>query len=182
VPLDDASLERPAATSDAATERVRSDVVRAVRKVCPSWLADHADDFAQVVTTRILGRMKATGGQVEFSQGYLYRAAYSAVVDEIRKRRRLREVSVEEVGESVMPTSRHGSESVLARLELRDALLQCLARLIVVRRRAVMLHLQGHSVADISALLECDRRRAENLTYRGLADVRACLAAQGLSR
>jgi RNA polymerase sigma-70 factor (ECF subfamily) len=44
-----------------------------------------------------------------------------------------------------------------------------------------MLHIQGHSVDEISALLDCSRKKADNLVYRGLADLRACLSARGVT-
>ena len=43
-----------------------------------------------------------------------------------------------------------------------------------------MLHLMGHSVDEISALLECRYKQAENLVYRGLSDLRACLKTRGV--
>ena len=43
-----------------------------------------------------------------------------------------------------------------------------------------MLHLMGHSVDEISALLECRYKQAENLAYRGLSDLRACLKKRGV--
>jgi RNA polymerase sigma-70 factor, ECF subfamily len=161
-------------------ERLRSDVARAVRKICPRWLSDHADDLAQIATARVLERAIATDGQTEFSQGYVYRTVHSVLVDEIRKRRRLREVSMEPGHERVATSPRGNPEGNARRVELRDAIRRCLAKLLESRRRAVMLHLQGHSVVETGSLLACDRRKAENLTYRGLADLRSCLSSQGI--
>jgi RNA polymerase sigma-70 factor (ECF subfamily) len=160
-------------------EQLRADVARAVRKVCPRWLADEADDLTQVATARVLGRLRATDNRGAYTAGYLYRAAHSALVDEIRRRRRLREVPIE-AGLPARAEADDPEQQARAR-EIRDALLSCLARLAVPRRRAVMLHLQGHSVAEAGALLACDRKKAENLIYRGLADLRTCLVARGVS-
>ena len=44
-----------------------------------------------------------------------------------------------------------------------------------------MLHLQGHSADETGALLGCSRKQAQNLTYRGLADLRGCLVARGVA-
>ena len=85
-----AALPASSATAEAIAERLRMDVARAIRRVCPRWLRDQADDLTQIATGRVLDRIRATEHLVEFSQGYLYRAVYSALVDEIRKRRRLR--------------------------------------------------------------------------------------------
>jgi RNA polymerase sigma-70 factor (ECF subfamily) len=43
-----------------------------------------------------------------------------------------------------------------------------------------MLHLQGHSLDEICAMLEEPRKKVENLAYRGLADLRRCLKARGI--
>ena len=45
---------------------------------------------------------------------------------------------------------------------------------------AVVLHLQGHSVPEAARLLNWGNKRTENLVYRGLADLRNCLALKGL--
>jgi RNA polymerase sigma-70 factor (ECF subfamily) len=48
------------------------------------------------------------------------------------------------------------------------------------RRLAVTLYLQGHTVAEAASILEWPFKRTENLIYRGLADLRACLRCKGL--
>ena len=165
----------PATPADSVVEQLRLDVARAVRKVCPHWLAAEADDLTQTAVLRVLHRIRDTSGTVVYSPGYLYRAAHSALVDEIRRRRRLREVPIEPDRHAAPEPS--GPARRVERGEIRGALMRCLASLAAARRRAVMLHLQGHTVAETGALLECDRKKAENLIYRGLADLRACLAA-----
>jgi RNA polymerase sigma-70 factor (ECF subfamily) len=164
--------------ADTIAAELRSAVARAVRRVCPSWLADDADDITQIATNRVLTRINQTSGNVAFTSGYLYRAVHSALVDEIRKRRRLREEPIGDTA-AIVPGAepRRGNEA----WEIRDALRACLERLAHDRRRAVMLHLQGHSAAEASALLGCNHKRAENLIYRGLADLRACLSARGVT-
>ena len=79
----------------ADVEQLRADILRAVRSICPRWLADQADDLTQIAVSRILDRLRATKGKLEVSPGYLYRTAYSVVIDEIRRRRRLREIPLE---------------------------------------------------------------------------------------
>ena len=147
--------------ADALVDRLRADVARAVRHVCPDWLADQADDLTQIATTRVLDRIRATSGSVTFTAGYVYRAAYSALIDEIRKRRRLREVPLEP---DLMARSHLGDpERQAGARSIREALAGRLAALMVSRRRAVTLHLQGHSFGEIATLLSCAKKKAENL-------------------
>ena len=102
-------------------EQLRAAVARAVRRVCPRWLADEADDLTQIATTRVLARVNDTTGRVAFTSGYLYRAAYSALVDEIRARRRRREDPIED--EAVLPG--RGPTAGNEAWEIRDALMAC---------------------------------------------------------
>ena len=159
-------------------EQLRADVCRAVRRVCPPWLADQADDLAQIATSRILDRFRTTSGTPEFSEGYVYRTAYSVVIDEIRRRRRRPEVPMEP--DFALESQQGNPERLALGREVRDAIRRCLSGLIQSRRRAATLHLLGHSLAEIAALLECRRKQADNLVYRGLADLRACLGEQGI--
>jgi RNA polymerase sigma-70 factor (ECF subfamily) len=115
---------------------------------------------------------------LELSPGYLYRTAYSVVIDEIRRRRRLREVPLEP---DVPARSNEGDpEHQTFSREVREAVTGCLVKLVASRRRAVTLHLLGHSVAEIGALLECRYKQAENLVYRGMSDLRGCLRKRGV--
>jgi RNA polymerase sigma-70 factor, ECF subfamily len=173
-----AAPEDPIAVAD--VEQLRLDIARAVRSVCPRWLADQADDLAQIAMCRLLDRVRTTEGTIEITSGYLYRTAYSVVIDEIRRRRRLRELPLEP---DVSAQSHEGNpERQTFSREVREAVTGCLARLATSRRRAVTLHLMGHSLDEISALLECRYKQTENLVYRGLGDLRACLRKHGVQR
>jgi RNA polymerase sigma-70 factor (ECF subfamily) len=115
---------------------------------------------------------------VVLTSGYIYRAAYSALIDEIRRRRRLRELPMEL---DLVPASHEDSPERRAEgRSIRKHVTNCLSTLMVARRRAVMLHLQGHSLDEICAMLEEPRKKIENLAYRGLADLRRCLKARGV--
>lgn len=72
-------------------------------------------------------------------------------------------------------------ERIAAGREIGRALLACLDRLVRARRLAVTLYLQGHSVPEAAALLAWTVKRTENLVFRGLADVRRCLTARGMT-
>jgi RNA polymerase sigma-70 factor (ECF subfamily) len=66
--------------------------------------------------------------------------------------------------------------------EIGEAIRDCLGRLVRPRRMAVTLDLQGHRVAEVARLLGWSAKKAENLVYRGLADLRGCLKAKGMGR
>jgi len=66
--------------------------------------------------------------------------------------------------------------------ELGLGIRDCLTRLAEQRRAAVLLHLEGFRAEEVSRVLGWDLKRIRNLTYRGLADLRRCLADKGLAR
>jgi len=160
---------------------VRADLARAVARVCPACMADRADDLVQVALLRVAEVYRRSEGKAEFSSFYLRKAAYSAVVDEIRRLRRRQEVPLEGGNPEADPASAQPDpEQSCAGGEIGQAIRDCLGRLVRPRRLAVTLHLQGHRVAEAARLLGWSAKKAENLVYRGLADLRSCLTAKGI--
>jgi RNA polymerase sigma-70 factor (ECF subfamily) len=163
--------------------RLRADLVRAVTRVCPSWLSSRSDDLVQVALMKVVDVQKRGEGTADLSASYLRKVAYSAVVDEIRRCRRRSEVSLEEE-QSALDRSTNGPdpERCAEGREIGLAIRGCLGKLAASRRVAVTLHLQGHSVPDAARLLGWSAKQAENLIYRGLADLRGCLGKAGVGR
>jgi RNA polymerase sigma-70 factor (ECF subfamily) len=179
---------RSAASVAAASEqddddaRIRESVLRAVRSICPSWLRDRSEDLAHAAMMRVMDVRKKSEAERDFSASYLRRAAYTALVDEIRRLRRKREVPFDVVAASaVSAATSTDPESMAAAKELGRAIVACLKGLARERRLAVTLYLQGHAIAEAARLLEFTVKRTENLAYRGLADLRDCLASKGLA-
>lgn len=174
----DGAGEAPASDLDYGELRAR--LARAVSRACPSWLGAQQDDIIQAAVLKVHQLQQAEGNRV-FSSSYLTKVAYSATVDEIRRMRRRRETRLDEVDPDRLGHSGAGSAEVALReREVGGALRDCLGRVVEARRQAVTLFLQGHRVPEIARLLGWPIKRAENLVYRGLGDVRRCLAAKGL--
>ncbi|HKQ97765.1 MAG TPA: sigma factor, partial [Candidatus Polarisedimenticolia bacterium] len=72
---------------DEGLEALRAPVRAAIRKVCPARLRHLADDIVQDVLLRLMEIRRRDWGNRPFPASYLYRAAYNATVDEIRRRR-----------------------------------------------------------------------------------------------
>src|SRR6188472_384739 len=87
------------ATEPASTESrwtaLAAAMARAVRRQCPAWLSDQAQDIAQVALTKIMAAEQRTEGERVLTSFYLHRVAHSALVDEIRRRKRRPEVPLE---------------------------------------------------------------------------------------
>jgi RNA polymerase sigma-70 factor (ECF subfamily) len=162
--------------------RLRADLQRAVNRICPRWLASRSDDLVQVAMMRIMEIQGKSEGNRELTSSYLYRVAYTALVDEIRRWRRRQEVPIEQATVEGRVTSESASpERVYAGREIGRSILDCLAQLGRPRRLAVALYLQGHTVPQASRVLGWSPKRTENLVYRGLADLRTCLASKGVT-
>ncbi|HET9228962.1 MAG TPA: RNA polymerase sigma factor [Thermoanaerobaculia bacterium] len=166
-------------------ERLRAELVRSVSRICPPWLASRADDLVQVALLRVLEVRRKSEANAQISTSYLRKTAYSALIDEIRRCRRRREISLERDDGEIEPEAERRSpnpdpEESSAGHEAGRAIRDCLARMVRPRRLAVALHLQGHSVPEIGHLMSWTPKKADNLVYRGMADLRECLGLKGV--
>lgn len=175
----------PTSPTDVRWTSLAATMARAVRRQCPAWLSADADDIAQAALTKVMAVERASEGTRELTSFYLHRVAHSALVDEIRRRKRRAEVPLEntsavgEHGSLHEPHAPDDPERQASCRELGFAVRNCLGCLARERRLAVTLHLQGHSVPEVARLLGWEAKRAENLVYRGLANLRQCLMRKG---
>ncbi len=162
--------------------KLREALAYAVKRVCPGWLSDRSEDIVQASIIRVMEIRRRSEGKREFSSSYLWRVAHSALVDEIRRLRRLQEIPLEDSSGGETPWAHRdpGPERAVAGAELGKGIQDCLSRLIDPRRRAVILYLMGHTVPEAAQLLGWDNKRTENLVYRGLENLRDCLKSKGL--
>jgi len=129
---------------------------------------------------RILERARE-GGSAEFNATYLWKTAYTVVLDEVRRVRRKRERAL---GDEVEPeaAAEHGPERQTLDREFVRTVRACLAGLSDDRRRAVQLRLVGLRHAEVARRLDSDEKRVMNLVFRGFEDLRACLRGKGMAR
>jgi RNA polymerase sigma factor (sigma-70 family) len=115
------------------------------------------------------------------SASYMYRAAMSAALDLLRRRRAGplgRPVPLEVVSETLVVKGGEPADDEAAQIA---ALARALDRLLTDRRIAVRLHLSGKSRDEITAVTGWSEAKARNLLYRGLADLKAILSEGGAS-
>ena len=157
---------------------LRADLVRAVRRVCPAWLSQDADDLVQESLIRVLQRQRRGEQAIEMSSAYLKKVAYSAVIDEIRRRRR----RVEAGERSELPVEAiESATDQFGAAAIGEGIRLCLEQQNADRRRALTLYLLGNSIDATARLLQSTQKRAENLIYRGLQHLRECLTEQGFT-
>jgi RNA polymerase sigma-70 factor (ECF subfamily) len=163
--------------------KLRHDLVKVVARICPSWLAAGREDVVQAALMRVMQIVEKKAGGEEnapLASSYLYKVGYSVLVDEIRRVRRRNETVLDDEPAVPAVQSLTDPERLTASREIGRGILDCLARLARDRRLAVTMYLQGHSVPDAARVLAWSPKRTENLVYRGLADLRACLESKGM--
>jgi RNA polymerase sigma-70 factor (ECF subfamily) len=163
--------------------KLRHDLVKVVARICPSWLAAGREDVVQAALMRVMQIVEKKAGGEEnapLASSYLYKVGYSVLVDEIRRVRRRNETVLDDEPAVPAVQSLSDPERLTASREIGRGILDCLTRLARDRRLAVTMYLQGHTVPDAARVLEWSPKRTENLVYRGLADLRACLESKGM--
>ena len=163
-------------------EVVRRTMERAVAAVCPRWLCDRREDIVQVAMMKALAATRKKGEQDRRVAGsYLWKVAYSATADEIRRHRaRQAEVAMEaQALERSSPAGSHDPASDQEAREFGEAIRDCMGRSAPDRRVAVQFHLLGHGLAEIESLTDWNAKKVRNLVYRGLAELRKCLGGKG---
>jgi RNA polymerase sigma-70 factor, ECF subfamily len=174
--------DMPAAPGSGADyTELRAELARAVRRLCPRWLASRAEDLVQVALLRIFELRQRSEQERELSSFYLKRVAYSAMVDEIRRLERRRESPLETDDGEPLPLASEspGPEKLQEGREMGEGIRDCLGTLLRPRQLAVTLYLQDVSVVEAARLLGWDLKHTRNLVYRGLGDLRRCLQGKG---
>jgi len=151
----------------------------AVRRSCPAFLAAQADDIAQDVLLQLLKKLEKDEVKTTFSSIYLLKAAHGMTVDEIRRRNRRRELTG--MGDVMLEEKRLAPNPELETMgrSLGHEIRRCLEGIIPARRVALTLHLLGCPVPEVARRIGCPEKSADNRVYRGLKNLRECLAEKG---
>lgn len=161
-------------------EKLREILVRVVGRVCPSWMASQREDLVQEACLRILKVRRSAEEDQGLQTSYLWKVAHSAVMDEIRRRRRRPEAEMENPGLAEDHAPGRSPEAARGASEVREAVDEGLGRLAEPRRRAVQLWLYGFSLQESARILGWSAKRVDNQRYQGLAALRAWLEEKGL--
>ena len=139
------------------------------------------DEMIQDVRIR-LWHARETGERIAGSpSSYVYRAARSASLDLVRRRRgRGAQPRVLEFEPATEAPGVAGADRALEDAELAGVVFRAVEGLLESRRVVVRLHLLGYESAEIAALLGWSGGKTRNLLSRGLADLRTRLLALGV--
>lgn len=146
-----------------------------------------ADDLVQEVRIR-LWQVVSGDRKSRRNASYYYKVVNSAIIDCLRRHRGTlphgrREFAPRDAQPDQDPVNTVASDAPAPDRTVLDAdraarLRRALARLPEDRARAVGLHLQGFTVAEIAELMGCDHDRAHNLTYRGVRALKQGMKGQ----
>lgn len=163
-------------------ERIRAQLARSVARTCPRSLAHMREDIVQNAMLRVLEIQRRGELNPSPPASYLWKVAYTATIDEIRRVRRRSEEALEkmEPGAARRSTSDTSAEE-RAMWDLGRTVRGCLASMQERRRLVVGLHLLGHELSECARLSGWTFNQVRNLLYRGLADLRRCLASKGVT-
>lgn len=170
-----------------ALERLLSTFAGTLRRVCWRYqlAGADADELLQEVRIRL---WRAHGGSERAHEqiaaipaSYLHRTALSAAIDLLRRRRARRSdrmVPLDDEPEGIPEAT--GADDELEGSELAEQVERAIEQIHPSRRPVVRMHLMGHSREEIARLLGWSEGKTRNLLYRGLADLRERLLAQGI--
>ncbi len=130
------------------------------------------DDIVQDVFLA-LWRQVRQGREIACPASYVYQAARREALRATRRR----PLPPAAIDLNDLPASNAGPEERLLRHQLRQQVTSALLRLPRDRRRAVLRHLSGASMAELMAETGWSYQKARNLVARGLGELRRTLAS-----
>ena len=140
---------------------------------------DDIEDVLQDVRIRLWRALERRETEREVPASYVYRAAVSAALDFIRRRRARREEGIEARQADLLQIDPE-PERALETSEVLDAIEAAVSSLAEPRQLAVRMHLAGYHRLEIAELVGWSEAKARNLLYRGLQDLRVRLAELGI--
>jgi len=140
------------------------------------------DELAQEVRVRLWGALSTDERIDAVSPSYLYRAATTAAIDIVRRRRSARGDSLD-LADDAEVSARQASktpERDASLRELGERIEEALLSITTSRRPVVRMYLAGYGTTEIGEMMGWTEAKARNLVYRGLADLRLRLRAMGI--
>lgn len=139
------------------------------------------DEVLQEVRIRVWRAGRAASALDTLTSSYVYRAAASAAIDILRRRRARREDLAESEGQLDATATRSlAPDEAMISTETMREIGGALGDIAGNRRAVVRMYLTGYSREEIASLLGWSEAKTRNLLYRGLDDLRHRLIARGI--
>lgn len=146
--------------------------------------SEDLDEVVQDVRVRLWRALRSREKKERLPASYVYRAAVSATLDLIRRRRvAWREDPLESpMGVEVGTPLQAGPEAALETSEVIEAIDAALHNITETRQVVVRMHLAGYQRNEIANRLGWTEAKTRNLLYRGLEELRVELKQRGIWR
>lgn len=140
------------------------------------------DDLVQEVRVRLWKALESGDRILAVPAAYVHRAATTAAIDLLRRRRARRETPVRLSRPSGLALLGEGDPADVGTEmgELQQQVGRAVEKLIPARRSVVRMYLAGYGREEIADLMGWTEPKTRNLLYRGLADLREELTAMGI--
>ena len=132
------------------------------------------DDVLQDVKIRIWKLIRSER-KIVYPASYIKKIVSSAVIDQLRKRRREDNLFQKEKQRCISEQKFSYRGEAIRKRVLEEIVGRAVERLIDSRRQVVKLYLLNLNIREISSYLEWSQDKTRNLLYRGLADLRKSL-------
>jgi RNA polymerase sigma-70 factor (ECF subfamily) len=132
------------------------------------------EDILQDVKIRIWKLLQADRTIVS-PAAYIKKIVSSAVIDQLRKRRRDESLYHHEKQKRISEQEFSYRWEAIRKRALEETVGQAVNRLINSRRQVVKLYLLSLTIQEIASYLQWSQDKTRNLLYRGLADLRQSL-------
>jgi RNA polymerase sigma-70 factor (ECF subfamily) len=157
-------LDGPPAALEGLFREHHGAVYRAAYRITGN--AMDAEDVLQTVFTRLL-RREEQPDLSESAGSYLHRAAVNAALDLMRRRKRSRQVDLEEVGDNLVDRSDPGPERARGSRELKSRLREAMAQLSPRQAEIFTLrYLEGMGNLEIARMLGASQTSIAVLLHR----------------
>ena len=155
---------------------------RLIQKVAWQYgLQDEAEELVQDVRIRLWRSLGSRERIEEAPAAYVYRAAASAAVDRIRRRKARPEDPVGRLPQKAASPRPREPDRQLGDQQVLEVIEAAIEKLQKSRQPAVRLHLVGYHRHEIAELMGWTEAKTRNLLYRGLDDLRNQLRVLGLT-
>ncbi|MEM7481241.1 MAG: sigma-70 family RNA polymerase sigma factor [Acidobacteriota bacterium] len=163
-------------------EELRASLTRGVRARYPSLCPQDVEDVVHEALLATMKVLERKGSEVRNPSAYAYKTACHRAAELLR--RRSREFPPTDEADFDNSPIDQGNPEVEARWRASKGLIyDCLRSMDNQdRRRAVWLFLMEYRAKEVARIHGWDRRRAENLIYRGRNDLKRCLERKGVGR
>ncbi|HJO37539.1 MAG TPA: hypothetical protein QF650_02945 [Vicinamibacterales bacterium] len=113
---DESAPAAPPRATDLA--EIRQKLSASVARVCPRWSADQREEREEIVQgalVRLAERLEQDEETEGFGASYPWRVAFTATIDEVRRRQRRREVPLDETSAVTLVSSKPRSKEANGR-------------------------------------------------------------------